>query len=350
MQHKLNVRAFFFNAKTDYLPYYKNFTMTLDGDAKAVEILKAVKAANDDFAYPEEKLAFRINDLVVTGEERLSQVIEKCGTELQIDPVSSYRSNHCLVINDDDFMQHFETYLAPYASDEDKTFYSSLYALHYASESSLFNRDYCGDAILVTAHRMIENNPDHKEEILRAIDTEDAIWSCEYEHNMFEAAPEYEASIETLKEMLRAKPTSGICEKVMQKCMQKRIQPEKATTLEGRQAAYYLGGAQEAPSKQEVFAQMEAAGAKVIRFARESKRSGASLLDINNTLAYRKAATTLLDALDSGADTLICADKTALTLFTEHFGMLQKEIGREIPLALMDMETFQSLSKKEAVA
>ena len=349
MKHTLQVRAFFFNAKTDYLPYYKPFAITLDSDAKSVEILKQIAEANENFAYPQEKLAFRINDKVVTGEESIAQIIEKCGTELQVDPVTSYRANHCLVINDNDFAEQFDKILAPYASQEDKAFYESLYALHYASESSLFNRDYCGDAILVTAHHMISNGSEHKEEILHAIDNEDAIWSCEYEENMF-APTAYGDAIESLKEMIHARPTSGICEKIMQKCMQKRVQPLEATEVEGHQVAYYLGEAKEAPSRQEVFAHIEALGGKVVRFARETKRSGASLLDVNNKLAYKKAATTLLDALDSGADTLICADTKAMAFFQTHLGMLQKEIGREIPLALLSLTAFQNMTKEESAA
>ena len=347
MQHTLQVRAFFFNAKTDYLPYYKNFKMKLDAEAKASDILKEIKTANENFAYPEEKLAFRINNLVVTGEESIGKIVEKCGNTLQIDPVTSYRSDHCLIINDSDFNAHFEKILAPYATEEDKAYYESLYPLHYASESSIFNRDYCGDAILLTAFRMIENDTEHKDAILQAIDNEDALWSCEYEDNMFEPAP-YDVDIESLKKLVRAQPTSGLCEKIMQKCMQKRNKPQEVDSLEGANVAYFLGDAKDAPSKQELFAQIEAAGGKVVRFDRESKRAGATLLDANNTIAYKKAATTLLDALDSGADVLVCADEAALALFTEHKGMLQKEIGREIPLAVISLERFNTLAQTKA--
>jgi len=94
MQHTLQVRAFFFNAKTDYLPYYKNFKMKLDGKAKAIEILKEIKTANENFAYPEEKLAFRINNLVVTGEESVTQIVEKCMPPKRI-VTTTILSMHC---------------------------------------------------------------------------------------------------------------------------------------------------------------------------------------------------------------------------------------------------------------
>jgi heterodisulfide reductase subunit B len=133
--------------------------------------------------------------------------------------------------------------------------------------------------------------------------------------------------------------------------MQKRIQPPQAETLEGKEVAYYIGEAADVPAREEIFKLIESAGGKVVRFQRETKRSGASLYGANNTVAYKKAATTLLDALDSGADILVCADEKALGFFQEHFGMLQKEIGREILLSLVSVSQLKALStQKEAVA
>ena len=75
MQHTLEVRAFLFNAKTDYLPYYKNFSMTLNSDDKVDTILAKIQDANDNFAYPREKLIFKINDLLVTADETVASVV-----------------------------------------------------------------------------------------------------------------------------------------------------------------------------------------------------------------------------------------------------------------------------------
>ncbi|HHD79030.1 MAG TPA: hypothetical protein ENK98_05275, partial [Epsilonproteobacteria bacterium] len=62
MSHKINVKAFFFNAKTDYFPYYKNFTLLLAEGAVAKDILVAIQAQNENFSYPELNLIFKIND------------------------------------------------------------------------------------------------------------------------------------------------------------------------------------------------------------------------------------------------------------------------------------------------
>ena len=348
MQHKLNVRAFFFNAKTDYLPYYKNFAMTLDADANVVEILKEIKAQNEDFAFPDDKLIFKVNELVVTGEESVGEIVERLGSDLQIDPVLSYRSNHCLVINDSDFMERFEL-LAPYATEEDKAYYESLYAQHYASESSKFNHEYIGDAILLLAHRMISNGSEHKEEILAAINDEyDGLNACEFENNLFKAE-DHTATIEALHAMYERPAANKFLEKVSQKLSREAQAAHKVESVNSLGVAFYPAH-ESTPTKEEVFAAIEAAGAKVVRFSRENRLCGRSLIGRQDNLAYLKAATTLLDALDSGADVLIVANAEDLDMFNKHFAGLQKRIGREIPLALLSFDAFKSLAQKEEVA
>jgi len=346
MQHTLNVRAFFFNAKTDYLPYYKHFSITLDADAKAVEILKNIKAKNENFAYPEEKLVFKINELVVTGDETIGEIVERCGSELQIDPVLSYRSNHCLVINDDDFMQRFEL-LAPYASEEDKAYYESLYALHYASESSKFNHDYIGDAVLLLAHRMISNGNAHKAEILKAIgDPYNGLNACEYENNLFHAQ-EHTETIEALHAMTNPPAKNRLLEKISQKLSKDAVAAHAIDTLDKQGVAFYAAHSQ-TPTQAEVFEAVEAAGCRVVRFGREKKLCGRSLIGREENLAYLKAATTLLDALDSGAEVLIVADDADLEMFNRHYKAIEKRIGREIPLALLSFDTFKQLAARSA--
>ena len=91
MSHKLTIKAFFFNAKTDYLPYYKNFTVNMEADATAKDLLAQIQEQNENFSYPKQHLVFRINDLVVDAKETVGAIVERLGTELQIYPVNAYR-------------------------------------------------------------------------------------------------------------------------------------------------------------------------------------------------------------------------------------------------------------------
>jgi len=350
MQHRLSIKAFFFNAKTDYLPYYKHFEITLDKDAKAVDLLSKIKEQNENFSYPEKNLVFRINDLVVEGEQAMDEVIERLGTELQIDPVNSYRSNNGLIINDDDFMQRYEL-LAPYASEEDLAYYRSLYALHYASETEKFDRDYIGDAILVLAHKLISGGSEHKEMILHTVaDAYSGLFACEYENNLFNMQ-DHGNAINELKQMVRPskKKQPTFIDKMAAKFIKKEEDASKPAAEEemaGRGVAYYFGGSSsnsEAVKKKA--AQLEA---RMVDFARAGKLSGLSLLDDAEELAFKKAGATLLDALDSGAEILVIEDKEAYAMFEKNLSSIEKTMGRDIVLTLITSEDFLAINENVA--
>lgn len=338
MSHTLTLKAFFFNRKTDYLPYYKNFTLTLAEDATAKMILAEIKAKNEDFSYPELNLVFKINDLVVEEDTLVSNIVEKLGTSLQIDPVNSYRSNNGLIINNDDFMKSYAL-LAPYASSEDKAYYKTLYALHYASETENFDREYIGDAILVLAHKMITDGSEHKEAILEAITSvHSGLMDCEYENNLFEEQDHTE-TINTLKDMLNNSNDEHPSLLDMIKSLFNTSETEDTTpaisskkpaiTIENlleKQVAYYAGNNQNSSVQQTI----DRLNMTSVTFPRSHKLSGVSILNTSKTLALTKAGITLLDAFDAGAEVLIVEDIASYTMFRDHFTAIENVIGRKM--------------------
>ena len=354
---KLQIRAFFFNAKTDYLPYYKNFKVVLDDDAKAKDLLVAIQEQNDMFEFPKQKLIFKINGLVVTANEKMSNIVEALGTELQIDPVNSYRANHGLRFNDNDFMESYAL-LEPYCNEEDLKYYKSLYALHYASETSNFKREYIGDAILLLAYRLIENGSEHKAEILKAISEPDSgLFDCEYENNLFEAEDHTE-TINELKIMARGtnETIPSIFETVLSKLMgkgkkeeqkataQKRV-PQTIGSIAGKNTAYYSGTD---VVNSTMLEDIQKAGAKAVRFDRETKSSGTTLLQDNKILAFTKAGTNLLDAFDHGAQVLIVENETDYELFSKNLKGIESTMGRDINLEIILASDFLASNQKVA--
>jgi len=346
MSYTLNIKAFFFNAQTDYLPYYKQFKVTLDEAAKAVDMLAQIKAQNENFSYPEEKLVFRINDLVVEGEQPMKEVVERLGTSLQIDPVNAYRSNNGLIINDDDFMQSYEL-LAPYASEEDLEYYKTLYALHYASETEKFDHDYIGDALLVLAHRLIAEESEHAEVILHTVSNAySGLFECEYENNLFNAEDHSEA-IEALKMMVKPpkKTEPSFMDKMAAKFIKKpegKKEPVVLTQTEGKEIAYYYGGGND--NSEAVAKKIAALGATMTTFARAHKLCGLALLEDRKALAFKKAGTTLLDALDSGADILVVENAAAYEMFKKNLSAIERTVGRDIELTLITTEDFLAMN------
>ena len=350
MSQTLHIRAFFFNAKTDYLPYYKNFTLTVDADATAKDMLELIQEQNSDFSYPKQKLIMKINSLVVEAKEPVSNIVEKLGTELLIEPANSYRSNNALRINDNDFMASYAL-LDPYATEADLKYYKTLYALHYASETENFDREYIGDAILLLTAKMIEEGSEYKKEILHAITSaRSGLFNCEYENNLFNAQ-DLTKTIETLKEMVRSpkdehpslldmiKARFGSNNKAEETEKKEKRERKTIEALNEKYIAYYIGAAE---SKANLISQIILdIGAKEIQTTRQNKLSGLSILKENKELALTKAGTTLLDAYDAGAEILVVEDEATYEMFETHFKEIENIIGRKIiGLDLITTEDF----------
>ena len=348
MSYKLEIRAFFFNAKTDYLPYYKNFNIIVNDDATAKDVLLKIQEENENFSFPKQKLVMKINGLVVDAKQSVSSLVERLGTSLQIDPVNSYRSNNGLKINDNDFMERFEL-LAPYASESDLKYYKTLYTLHYASETENFDREYIGDAVLVLAHKMITDGSEHKEAILDAITSVNSgLFDCEYENNLFNAQ-DHTAEIDALKAMAKPEEGPSLCAQLIARFSKKEekeveaVAPKRAVEtiedLEEKQVAHYHGLA----SHDAIHKLIAQKGMKGIHFSRSGKLSGLSLLEDNKELAFKKAGAILLDAYDRGAEVLVVEDVDVLDMFKKNYAAIEKTIGRKmIGLELISANDFVS--------
>lgn len=337
----LQVRAFFFNSATDYLPYYKNFEITTQKDATLLDVLSKVKAKNPDFSFPNKNVILRVNDQVTTAETLVSEVVEAMGTEFQIDPALTYRSNNGLILNDDDFMENFEL-LAAYASEEDKAYYESLYTLHYASETTNYNRQYIGDAVLLLASKMIADGNENKEAILTAISDEfNGIRCCEYENNILNGE-DHTSTISELKKMFTLKDTASFFDKFT---CGKKDQSIDVETLATSNVALYVGSKEDDLGNVRTLIKDNAAS--YVKFNKSTKLAGQTLMETHYEIAHQKAGAMLLDALDSGADVLVCI-KRDVSIFQKAHKACEKSTGRDIKLKIISLHTLKELCSVSA--
>ncbi len=344
---EIDIKAFFFNSKTDYLPYYKNFSFTVDNNTKLVDILKLIKKKNSDFSYPDKDLLFRVNQLMVTGEEKVSDVVKELGNELTIEPALAYRSNNGLILNNSDFLHQYRTLFSGHnTSKEDLAYYLTLYPVHYASEAFNYNHEYIGDAILLLAHKMIvEDGSEYKDEILAIInDKFNGIRCCEYENNIFQGEDHGE-KINELKAMLNLKERKLFIDKISELTLRKKSHKIEGS-LEGTNVALYLGDKNSNEIKEKVKKEVKANNINFIDFSMSTKKAGQSLLSSYSELAYKKAGKALLDALDNGADTLICSKDTDVNFFHSVISNCEREHGRDIELKIISLTTFRTHVKK----
>ena len=330
------VRAFFFNSATDYLPYYKNFSIAIDKGATTLDLLNRIKTQNPDFSFPNKNVILKVNDMVTSADTCVTKLAENFGENIQVDPAFTYRSNNGLILNDDDFMESFEL-LAPYASDADKEFYETLYATHYASETTNYNRQFIGDAILVLASKMIADGSEHKEAILTAISDEfNGIRCCEYENNVLEGQ-NHAQTITHLKGMVTLKDTATACDKMV---LCKKDHKLNMENFEGQGIALYVGDKTSAELVSKTKAQVLSAGATFVSFEKSTKLAGQTLMDTHFELAHTKAGIMLLNALDSGADILVVAKNADLNILKKALVPAQRIMGRDIELTLISLNEF----------
>ena len=337
----LQLRAFFFNATTDYLPYYKNFEIAISKEATLLDVLSKIKAKNPDFSFPNKNVILKVNEKVTTADTSISTVVETLGTELKIEPASTYHANNGLILNDDDFMKSFEL-LAPYASEEDRAYYESLYAVHYASETNSYNRQFIGDAILLLAHKMITEGNEHKEAILTAISDEfNGIRCCEYENNILNGEDHTE-KISDLKKMLTLKDTASCFDKFT--CGKKEHEIDHES-LENSNVALYVG--LNGDDFNEIETLIKENSASYVNFEKSSKLAGQTLMDSHFEIAHKKAGEMMLDALDSGADILVCGEKDT-EIFQKSIKACEKVVGRDIELKIISQNRLKELCSVEA--
>ena len=345
-EHQLDItiKAFFFNAKTDYLPYYKNFSFSVEDETTLKEILAMIKEQNSLFAYPDEDLIFRVNNLVVTGEEKISEVVAKLGTELKIDPALEYRSDNGLIINNHDFMHQYRRVFKRHdTSKEDLAYYITLYPLHYASETFNYNREYIGDAILILADKMIKDGHHNIEDILHDINDEfNGINACEYENNLFDGV-DHTQTIKNLKKMVNnPKRSLSLTDKMKLTCLNKMRTPIEVEELEGKNISLYMGDKNSNKLSSEIEQSISSIG-KLIPFDMSTKRAGQSLMQNYPSIAHQKAGKMMLQAFDNGAEVMVFSKDEDLALFQKNLPLIEKAIGRKIGLALISLSKFNAL-------
>ena len=308
------------------------------------EILAMIKEKNSMFAYPEIDLVFRVNNLIVTGEEKIVDVVAQLGTELQIDPALEYRSDNGLILNNHDFMHQYRRVFQRHStSKEDLAYYITLYPLHYASETFNYNREYIGDAILILADKMINDGHHDVDEILNDINDEfNGISCCEYENNVFNGVDHTE-TIEKLKKMVNnPRRKASLADKMKGVCLNNMRKKIKVDNLEGKNIALYVGDTNSDTIIEETQKSISDIG-ELIPFDMSTKRAGQSLMKSYPTIAHQKAGKMLLQAFDNGAEVLVFSKDEDFTLFKKNIAQVESAMGREIGLALISLSEFNEM-------
>ncbi len=349
MKHTINAKLFFFNSDTDYLPYYKNYSATIDDEQTLADLLQAYAQQIRDYTlYP----IVSVNGKIVHDTIVIKSLIENFGLDLEINPISGYRATKDLEINNDDFLKKYEI-LETFCDASDKAYYNTLEDIYYASSSLSYNDNYIGDAVLLLAHRIIAKKTEDKDAILKAVhDPENGIACYEYEDNII-PHKDIDQPIQELKAMINEKEKSCVVSEFINKIKSKIIKPEVVqrptlrslnsvnlsnetlvNSFQGFNLAFY--------TTQAYKELLDFSEANEVSFDTRNKASGVAMGQGAAETAHLKAATIITDAFDSSADILI-VDNEAQRAHLDS-AKTRKASKREIDLQIITLSQFLEIA------
>ncbi len=176
MTYKLRLSVFRFDAKSDYLPFYKRHIIKIDGDKTLNDLLAVIKDEDRLFDYPtDENAAIKIGGQNLFTDVKISDIVENFGDELTLMPMSEKRALKDLIINKDDFYEKFDL-IDAFVDSSDKKRFEELIIYHFASDVFKYSDDFQGDTLFLFASEMIDKYPAYKSKIAEILDNENGIW------------------------------------------------------------------------------------------------------------------------------------------------------------------------------
>jgi len=336
MIREINVELFRFDAKVDYLPYYKKYTIEYNEKDTILSVLNKINSI-DKFGYePTNEFNVKINDLYLTAREYIANVVELTSNEFKIEPISIFRATSDLVIDKKDYLEKilmFSKFVTPMDMDE---YAQSMELDYYASNTYDKNRDYIGDHALLIASDIIEHTPEHTQEVLELItDKDNGIWyHTSLENRVFNYNATKENRIQALLRMIPRAKNSGINNKSELNIKDVNI----AQSFDGFNIAAYEG-----LTKDSCEDMIQKSKASYVELSLKNEDLAPYSTLVNKDFSLKIAGEILLQAKDNNADFIVVRGKGDLMLFDGMQKNIANTIGREIDMPVVSQEQFSQL-------
>jgi succinate dehydrogenase / fumarate reductase iron-sulfur subunit len=228
---KVTIKAFRFNAETDYLPYYKSYKMEVGKDELILDVMNRIKWEHDgSFSYRRScrhgicgACAVKVNGKATLAcKQNAMELLNLFNNEIVIEPSSKKRSIKDMIIDKSDFWEKHsavkpfvETDVDPHPEHEtkqsieefDKFLDSDLCiqcgACHYSCPVLEVNEDYFGPAAFVAAYRFSIDPRDNagKERLEATAKMGQGVWDCVKCFECAEACPKEINPIEKITKL-----------------------------------------------------------------------------------------------------------------------------------------------------
>ena len=350
--NKIKVELFRFDSKTDYLPYYKKHTLAY-GENDTVNDLLDKMNETEAFGYS-ANCNLKFNDLYINAKENVAEMVMRCGNEVQINPISEFRSQKDLIIDRSDFIQKMSLIEKYISAEENIAYRKSTELMYYASNTLNYNRDYIGDHVLLIAADLIEKDFSLRNEIISLlINEENGLWyHTSIENRVLNKS--YEEKIQKIIYLAfeSTKPKSKIAQKLASFCEKKNIKDFEATTtasassiaqsFEGFNIAAYHGA-----GLSQLKELVDASNATYIKIPSECEGLGSHSMLIDDTFSFRIAGDILMQAKDNNADFVLVKNETTKEFFDKNQKKMEKLAGRELGLGIISQDQFVQLLEGE---
>ncbi len=205
---KVNFKVFRFNADSDYLPYYEDYSMDVTSEEVVLDILNRIKWDHDgSFSYRRScrhgicgACAIKVNGRsTLACKESMTTMIETFGTDLTIEPLSTKRAVKDMIIDKGDFWEKHdnihpflisdvcenpkdEHIVTPKEAEEllDADICIQCGACHYACPVVEVNENFMGPAAFAKAYRFEADVRDqaHHERLTELHSENQGVWDC----------------------------------------------------------------------------------------------------------------------------------------------------------------------------
>jgi len=333
MIKEVNIELFRFDAKVDYLPYYKKYTIEYNEKDTVLSLLNKINTI-DSFDYEAtNEFNVKINDIYLNVQEFIVNIVELTSNEFKIEPVSAFRATSDLLIDKKDYLEKillFKEFVNPMDMDE---YALNLELDYYASNTYAINRDYIGDHALLIANDIIEQSPEHTEEVLKLIsDKDDGIWyHTSLENRVYNYDTTKEARIQKLLSMMPQTRYATI----NTDSNLEHIVPTISQYFKGFNIASYEG-----LSKDSCAHIINDSFASHVELSLKNEDLAPYSTLVSDDFSLKIAGNILLQAKDNNADFMVVRGKGDVALFDGQQKNIEKAIGREIELPVVSQEQF----------
>jgi succinate dehydrogenase/fumarate reductase-like Fe-S protein len=174
----LTVKVFRFNAKSDFLPYYKKYEISVKEEDTLLDILNGIKKQDREFNFSNNQfVGIRVNSFAASLNVCIRTIIRFLKTDtIILEPLSEFYAVNDLEVDTNMFLKQLDRF-GTFINDDDREQYKEFVSYYFTSPAIEFEREYFGDSFMLFAAFLIKKYPQKKEDILRLCADENyGIW------------------------------------------------------------------------------------------------------------------------------------------------------------------------------